>query len=179
MKCQLEWWIVCFFYHMCWHLARGSLLPALLAAYVDNLIENKKFFGLGCNIIVLGCTFVVSLCLMISLLFLIQFNLCRVWCISVRLLTITLMHKFNFHKSMTIKIEPLFNFKCTKLTLCNSCILYQVCWITPRCVYQSRQKYFFKFHCSTMLTLTFIDLLINCTQWTIKTWHFIFHCNFG
>ena len=62
----------------------------------------------------------------------------RVCCISVRLLPITLMHKFNSDKSVTIKIGPLFNFKCTELTLCN-CIKFVE---SPRCVYQSRQKYF-------------------------------------
>ena len=68
-------------------------------------------------------TLVVSLCLMISFSFLIQFKLCRACCISVRLLPITLMHKFNSDKSTTIKTAPLFNFKCTELTLCNSCFL--------------------------------------------------------
>jgi len=36
--------------------------------------------------------------------------LCRACCISVRLLPITFMHKFNSDKSMTIKIALLFNF---------------------------------------------------------------------
>ena len=52
----------------------------------------------------------------ISFLFLIQFKLCRVCCISVRLSPITLM-QFNSDKFMTIKVGPLFNFKCTELTL--------------------------------------------------------------
>jgi len=81
---------------------------------------------------------------------------------GVRLLAISLMHKFNSDKSMTIKIGPLFNFKCTELTLRNRCILCQVCWITSVRVSKHGKNIFLKFHCFTMLKLTFIDLLINC-----------------
>jgi len=78
-----------------------------------------------------------------------------VWCgvMQGMLLPITLMHKYNSDKSMTIKIAPLFNFKCTELTLCNS--FYQVCWITSVRVHIKAGKNIFKFHCFTMLKLSF------------------------
>jgi len=72
---------------------------------------------------------------------------------SVRLLPITLMHEFNSDKSMTTKIAPLFNFNCTELTHFVTAFIKFV--ESPRCVYIKAGKNILKFHCSTMLKLSF------------------------